>query len=30
MKMIIDVGMPLEFITQEIKINEGVLDTDFQ
>lgn len=29
-KTTIDVGMPLEFITQEVKINEGVTDKDFE
>jgi len=29
-KMTMDVGMPLEFITQEVKINEGVTDKDFE
>jgi zinc protease len=29
-KTTIDVGMPLEFITQDVKINEGVTDKDFE
>ena len=29
-KTTMDVGMPLEFITQEVKINEGVTDKDFE
>ena len=29
-KTTLDVGMPLEFITQEVKINEGVTDKDFE
>lgn len=29
-KMTMDVGMPLEFITQDVKINEGVTDKDFE
>ena len=29
-KMTIDVGMPLEFITQDVKINEGVTEKDFE
>lgn len=29
-KTTMDVGMPLEFITQEVKINEGVSDKDFE
>ena len=29
-KMTLNVGMPLEFITQEVKINEGVADKDFE
>lgn len=29
-KITLDVGMPLEFITQEVKINEGVTDKDFE
>lgn len=29
-KMTLNVGMPLEFITQEVKINEGVTDKDFE
>ena len=29
-KTTLDVGMPLEFITQDVKINEGVTDKDFE
>ena len=29
-KTTMDVGMPLEFITQDVKINEGVTDKDFE
>jgi zinc protease len=29
-KITLDVGMPLEFITQDVKINEGVTDKDFE
>lgn len=29
-KMTLDVGMPLELITQDVKINEGVTDKDFE
>ena len=29
-KMVMNVGMELEFITQEVKINEGVTDADFE
>lgn len=29
-KTTMDVGMPLEFITQDVKINEGVIDKDFE
>lgn len=29
-KMTMDVGMPLEFITQDVKINEGVTEKDFE
>jgi hypothetical protein len=28
--MSMDVGMPLEIVTQVIKINEGVTDKDFE
>ena len=29
-KITLDVGMPLEFITQDVKVNEGVTDKDFE
>jgi hypothetical protein len=29
-KTTMDVGIPLEFITQDVKINEGVTDKDFE
>jgi predicted Zn-dependent peptidase len=29
-KTTMDVGMPLEFITQDVKLNEGVTDKDFE
>ena len=29
-RIVMNVGMELEFITQEVKINEGVADTDFE